>query len=65
MELKIEKCNNLENGTFDIQKGSLNVKYGINGTGKSTISKALDIFINNKDKNTLVLPIVCLKLSIK
>lgn len=54
MELKIEKCNNLENGTFDIQEGSLNVKYGINGTGKSTISKALDIFINNKDKNTLI-----------
>lgn len=54
MELKIEKCNNLESGTFEIQDGSLNVKYGINGTGKSTISKALDIFVNSKDKNTLV-----------
>lgn len=54
MELKIEKCNNIESGKVEIKEGALNVKYGINGTGKSTVSKALDYFINDKDKSALL-----------
>lgn len=54
MEIKIDKCNNIEKGKIDIEEGALNVKYGVNGTGKSTVSKALDIFISNKDKNQLI-----------
>ena len=41
MRLTIRNCNNIENGEFDITEGRLNIKYAINGTGKSTISKLL------------------------
>ena len=34
---------------MDIVEGALNIKYAINGTGKSTISKALEAFIANDD----------------
>ena len=54
MEITIDKCNNIEKGKIDIKEGALNVKYGVNGTGKSTVSKSLDIFINNKDINQLI-----------
>ena len=39
MQLKIKNCNNIENGEFDITEGRLNIKYAINGTGKSTIKE--------------------------
>ena len=45
MQLKIKNCNNIENGEFDITEGRLNIKYAINGTGKSTISKAIEAFV--------------------
>lgn len=55
MQISIHNCNNIENGLFEIKKESLNVKYGVNGTGKTTISKALEAFITNNTnhKNAL------------
>ena len=51
MRLTIRNCNNIENGEFDITEGRLNIKYAINGTGKSTISKAIEAFVtNNQEK---------------
>ena len=47
MRLRIKKCNNIESGEFDIIEGRLNIKYAINGTGKSTIAKAIDAFVTN------------------
>lgn len=47
MNIKIRNCNNIEEGEFTIVKGRLNIKYAINGTGKSTIAKAFEAFINN------------------
>jgi wobble nucleotide-excising tRNase len=41
MEIEIRNCNNIDNGRIEIVKGLLNIKYAINGTGKSTISKAI------------------------
>ncbi len=41
MRLIIENCNNIEKSTIDIEKNHLNIKYGINGTGKSTIAKSI------------------------
>lgn len=32
--VKISNCNNIKTGTIEIEKGKLNIKYGINGTGK-------------------------------
>lgn len=41
MEVEICNCNNIDNGRVSIAEGLLNIKYAINGTGKSTISKAI------------------------
>lgn len=57
MRLTIRNCNNIEKGEFDITEGRLNIKYAINGTGKSTISKAIDAFVtNNQEKKNSLLP---------
>lgn len=41
MEIEISNCNNIDYGKVAISEGLLNIKYAINGTGKSTISKAI------------------------
>lgn len=41
MELQLENCNSIDNGKVTIQEGRLNIKYALNGTGKSTIVHAL------------------------
>lgn len=41
IELTIKNCNNIEEATISIVKKHLNIKYGINGTGKSTIANAI------------------------
>jgi energy-coupling factor transporter ATP-binding protein EcfA2 len=43
IEVDISNCNNIDNGHFLIEKGKLNIKYGMNGTGKSTIATALEL----------------------
>jgi ABC-type Mn2+/Zn2+ transport system ATPase subunit len=37
----IKNCNNIADGHISIIPNKLNVKYGINGTGKSTVAKAI------------------------
>ena len=57
MRIDIRNCNNIDRGTFDIIENRLNIKYAINGTGKSTISKAIDAFVNDdEDKKKSLLP---------
>lgn len=41
MEVKINNCNNIETAKINIKENMLNIKYAMNGTGKSTIGKAL------------------------
>ncbi len=41
MEIHISNCNNISNGIVSVREGVLNLKYAINGTGKSTIAKAI------------------------
>ncbi|MDU2065115.1 MAG: AAA family ATPase [Sporomusaceae bacterium] len=52
MNIEIRNCNNIDNGTFSIENGRLNIKYAINGTGKSTLAKALK-FNNTQDLGKL------------
>ncbi len=47
--ININNCNNLCNGNIVIHKNKLNIKYGINGTGKTTLSKAIR-FSNSPDE---------------
>lgn len=39
--IQIHNCNNIKNGTIGIEPNKLNIKYGINGTGKTTIANAI------------------------
>ena len=42
MDITINNCNNIREGKISIAKNKLNIKYGINGTGKSTIALAIE-----------------------
>lgn len=55
MNITIKNCNNIDCGNIEITEGALNIKYAINGTGKSTIAKAMDAFINNNDEEKRLL----------
>jgi len=41
MSINIKNCNSIDEANIIIENGKLNIKYGINGTGKSTIAKAI------------------------
>lgn len=40
-EITIENCNSIDKAKIEIKRGVLNIKYGPNGLGKSTIAKAI------------------------
>lgn len=52
MEIELSHCNNIDNGKISISEGLLNIKYAINDTGKSTISKAIQKSISSKINGT-------------
>ena len=45
--IKISNCNNIDNGTISITKNNLNIKYAMNGTGKSTVSNAIKAYLES------------------
>lgn len=49
MDIKIINCNNIDEGNIKLIKGRLNIKYAINGTGKSTIAKAIEATITDDE----------------
>ncbi len=51
--VKIKNCNNIIESNILIQENYLNLKYAMNGTGKSTISKALKIYCEDKNFDDL------------
>lgn len=56
MKVTIENCNNVDYGLIEIVENKLNVKFGINGTGKSTITKAIKYKIDQPDSLNELLP---------
>lgn len=54
--LTIRNCNNLDEANINIQFNKLNIKYGINGTGKSTIVRAIDLASSNQGDLSELLP---------
>ncbi len=52
----IENCNNIDEANINIQLNKLNIKYGINGTGKSTIVRAIELAIGKKSNLDELLP---------
>mgnify|MGYP001625375663 CR=1 FL=1 len=45
--LNIQNCNCIKNANITIVENSLNIKYGVNGTGKTTIGVAISIAVEN------------------
>jgi ABC-type dipeptide/oligopeptide/nickel transport system ATPase subunit len=41
MDLVIKNCNNIDSGEITLKPNVLNIKYAINGTGKTSVSKAI------------------------
>ncbi|NWF88524.1 MAG: hypothetical protein HXY50_03585 [Ignavibacteriaceae bacterium] len=52
MNISIKNCNNIDEGTISIDVSRLNIKYAINGTGKSTISKAITSYLKDRKENS-------------
>lgn len=52
MRIVLENCNSIDKGEININANSLNIKHAINGTGKTTISKAIEAYIQDKNKGT-------------
>ncbi|MDO6524728.1 hypothetical protein Q4519_03425 [Motilimonas sp. 1_MG-2023] len=55
MLIDITNCNNIDSASLEIEKGKLNIKFAPNGTGKSTIAKAL-ISNSHEDKLSELMP---------
>lgn len=51
--INIKNCNNIREGNVVIAKNKLNIKYGINGTGKTTLSKGLKFCNSSVDLQQL------------
>jgi predicted ATPase len=49
MTIHISNCNNLDSAEITLVKSALNIKYGPNGIGKSTIAKALTLRADGSD----------------
>lgn len=57
MKISIENCNNIDKGEIEIVPNTLNIKYANNGTGKSTIAKAIHAFaMQDVDKQKSLTP---------
>ncbi|MBS0044988.1 AAA family ATPase [Shewanella sp. M16] len=50
INIQIENCNSIDSGEISIRRNALNVKYGINGAGKSTIAKAIQYKVNSPEQ---------------
>ncbi|MGM4919956.1 AAA family ATPase [Tardiphaga sp. 813_E8_N1_3] len=55
-QIKIENCNSIDCADILIKKGSLNIKYGPNGLGKSTIARAIVSQARNDGSLELLAP---------
>ncbi len=55
MKIEIENCNNIDVGEVTIHEKTLNIKYAVNGTGKSTIAKAIISSVNDRNLKTKTL----------
>ena len=49
MTVNVVNCNNIIHGAVTIEENRLNIKYAINGTGKSTVAKAIEYAASHDD----------------
>ena len=53
IKITIENCNNISKGVIFLEEEKLNIRYGMNGTGKSTLSTAISLFSQGKPMDDL------------
>ena len=58
MKCKFENIGNLDSAEFEINTNMLNIKYGYNGIGKSTIAKAFKYYYGNQTEKDELEPIL-------
>lgn len=56
MQITIKNCNCIDEAKIDIAEGKLNLKFAINGTGKTTISRAIQLSAKGPDALKELLP---------
>lgn len=49
MELKITNCNCIDEALITIEENRVNIKYALNGVGKSTIARAIELSVKGND----------------
>ena len=47
MNIEIKNCNNIDSGNISLVENKLNIKFAPNGTGKSTIARAIIVGASN------------------
>jgi len=52
-KIRIENCNNIDLANIELKENSLNIRYAMNGTGKSTIGKAIQLLAEHNDLTQL------------
>ncbi len=53
LKINLKNCNNVSECEIDIKKDLLNIFYAMNGTGKSTIGKALELLAKDETLDSL------------
>jgi ABC-type Mn2+/Zn2+ transport system ATPase subunit len=53
MNIRIKNCNSIDSAEISIELDKLNIRYGVNGTGKSTIAKCLALAAEGEDIGVL------------
>ena len=53
IKITIQNCNNISKGEISLEEEKLNIRYGMNGTGKSTLSTAISLFSQGKSMDDL------------
>jgi energy-coupling factor transporter ATP-binding protein EcfA2 len=65
MKLEITNCNNIDTGNVTIEENMLNIKYAMNGTGKSTIARAIELQIKGDGSIKDLTPFKLLKSNVE
>ena len=56
MNIVIKNCNNIDEAHISLEPSCLNIKYGANGTGKSTIAQAISLRAAAEPNLSVLLP---------
>lgn len=56
MKIQLKNCKNVDFAEIGITPGKLNIKYAMNGTGKSTIAKSIQVFVSGSTDTSELTP---------